>query len=87
MLLGIVPPPRAIAFYVLPEAVPAAQLRTATLEIETAAGTQTNSLPARVRLEYPPAGLGEMLFRSPAVLPHPLRIGYATYEFDEETTE
>ena len=81
------PPPRAIAFYVLPEAVPAAQLRTATLEIETAAGTQTNSLPARVRLEYPPAGLGEMLFRSPAVLPHPLRIGYATYEFDEETTE
>ncbi len=81
------PPPRAVAFYLLPEGASAALLRTAALEVETAAGTQTNSLPARVRLEYPPAGLGELLFRSPAVLPHPLRIGYATYEFDEKTTE
>ena len=80
------PPPRAVTFYLLPEGMPPA-VRAAALEVETAAGTQTNSLPARVRLEYPPAGLGELLFRSPAVLPHPLRIGYATYEFDEKTTE
>ena len=80
------PPPRAVTFYLLPEGAPPA-VRAAALEVETDAGTQTNSLPARVRLEYPPAGLGELLFRSPAVLPHPLRIGYATYEFDEKTTE
>ncbi|HRT05050.1 MAG TPA: hypothetical protein P5204_05065 [Kiritimatiellia bacterium] len=83
----LAPLPQAIVFYVLPEGVPAAQLRAAALAIETGAGTQTNLLPARVRLEYPPAGLGELLFRSPAVLPRPLRIGYATYEFDEKTTE
>lgn len=81
------PPPRAVAFYVLPEGAPAALLRTAPLETESAAGTQTNSLPARIRLEYPPAGLGEIRFRTPAALPHPLRIGYATYEYDEKTTE
>ncbi|MGD9612211.1 MAG: hypothetical protein AB7V22_04845 [Kiritimatiellia bacterium] len=84
---ALAPAPRAVAFYVLPEGVPAALRRTVQLIAETAAGTQTNSLPARIRLEYPPAGLGEIRFRSPAALPHPLRIGYATYEFDEKTTE
>jgi hypothetical protein len=84
---GLTPPPVAVAFYVLPEGVPSALLRTARLETETAAGTQTNSLPARIRLEYPPAGMGAISFRSPAVWPHPLRIGYATYEYDEKTTE
>ena len=83
----LVPAPRSVAFYLLPEGAPAAQLRTVQMATETAVGTQTNPLPARIRLDYPPAGLGEMLFRSPAVLPHPLRIGYATYEFDEKTTE
>ena len=84
---ALAPAPIAVAFYVLPEGMPAARLRTAQLETESAAGTQTNSLPARIRLEYPPAGLGDITFRSPAVLPHPLRIGYATYEYDEKTTE
>ena len=86
-LPALAPAPRAVAFYLLPEGVPAAQLQTVQVATETAAGAQTNSLPARIRLEYPSGGLGELLFRSPAVLPHPLRIGYATYEFDEKTTE
>lgn len=81
------PAPRTVVFYVLPEGMPSALVRTATLEVATAAGTQTNSLPARIRLEYPPAGMGAISFRSPAVWPHPLRIGYATYEYDENTTE
>ena len=77
-LPALSPPPHAIVFYVLSEGVPSALRRTVRLTTETAAGAQTNSLPARIRLEYPPAGgLGEIRFGSPAALPYPLRIGYA----------
>ena len=81
------PPPRFVSFYALPDGAPSGLLRSAALIAETAYQAQTNSLPGRIRLEYPPSGLGEIRFRSSAALPYPLRIGYATYEFHEKTTD
>jgi len=86
-LPALAPPPRSIAFYALPEDAPAARWRGATMIVEAAGRAQTNSLPARIRLAYPPSGLGDIRFRSPTAWPHPLRIGYATYEFHEKTTD
>ena len=83
----ISPRPAALTFYALPEGAFAIRLRDARLVVTTAGGRQTNSLPARIRLEYPDSGLGEMRFRSDAVLPYPLRIGYVTYEFHEKATK
>lgn len=83
----ISPRPAALTFYALPEGAFSIRLRDARLVVTTAGGRQTNSLPARIRLEYPDSGLGEMRFRSDAVLPYPLRIGYVTYEFHEKATK
>ena len=81
------PPPRFLSFYAIPDGAPSGFLRGATLLATSGTRTQTNSLPGRIRMEYPPSGLGEVEFRSPARLPFPLRIGYATYEFHEKTTD
>ncbi len=86
-LPALAPPPRFVSFYALPDGAPSGLLRGAPLVVESADRTQTNSLPGRIRMEYPPSGLGEIRFRSPAALPFPLRIGYATYEFHEKTTD
>lgn len=85
------PLPKSISFYAIPYSVPSSALRSAVIftECATADGlrTQTNSLPGRIRLEYSLSAPGEVRFRSPSPLPFPLRIGYATYEFDEKTTD
>lgn len=81
------PPPRGLSFYAIPVGAPSGSLRGATLLTTRGTRTQTNSLPGRIRMEYLPSGRGEIEFRSPARLPFPLRIGYATYEFHENTTE
>lgn len=84
---AISPPPRSLAFYAIPAGAPSGSLSGTALLAETESGTQTSALPARIRLDYPPSGIGEIRFRSPAALPYPLRIGYATYEFDQTTSE
>lgn len=77
------PPPRFISFYAfIPGILPSGRRPNVTLQIETPDGIRTNSLPARIRMPYPPNADGNIRFRVPANLPHPLRIGYATYEFD-----
>jgi len=76
------PAPRFIAFYAFIPGISSGRLAGVTLQIETPDGIQTNSLPARIRMSYPPNADGNIRFRVPENLPHPLRIGYATYEFD-----
>jgi hypothetical protein len=84
---ALTPAPRHLLFYVIPEGAPSALVRNAPLLVTCGARTQTNSLPGRIRMEYPDPAFGPIYFRSPANLPYPLRIGYATYEFDEKTTD
>lgn len=76
------PAPRFIAFYAFIPGIPSGRLAGVTLQIETLDGIRTNSLPARIRMPYPLNADGDIRFRVPDHLPHPLRIGYATYEFD-----
>lgn len=87
------PPPGAgaLSFYAFPAEPPAGSGAQPLLVAEYADGvefrTQTNSLPGRIRMTYPDSTSGEVRFRSPAAVPFPLRLGYATYEPHEKTTE
>lgn len=76
------PLPRAISFYAFIPTASSGQLRGTHLWVETPLGIQTNSLPGRIRIPYPSNAVGEFRFRSSSDLPHALRIGYATYEYD-----
>ena len=77
------PPPRFLSFFAVPDGAPSGLLRGATVIVRSGLRVQTNSLPGRIRMAYPAAGLEEVEFRSSARLPYPLLIGYPTYEFHE----
>jgi hypothetical protein len=80
-----------LTFYLFPQGVDSATARQTAIVTEYRDGpatrTQTNSLPARIRLPYSAGTRGSLAFRTSRPFPHPLRLGYAAYERDEKTTE
>ena len=83
--------PGALIFYIFSEGASSALARQASLTATYTEGsivrTQTNSLPGRFRMPYSIGARGRLALRTPRSFPYPLRVGYATYEFEEGTAE
>ena len=79
--------PGTLSFYVIPSGAPSAVLKNKVLltEYVTPLGRQmqTNTLPARISLEYIPATPGTLKLYTPTALPYSLSIGYVAYKTKE----